>query len=186
MLLVVGCEIYESNEKKEMTYEAPKYPPVKFEDDRRRKLSKDDIEEIKSLRVKGWSYKKIGQFMGVSGRTAQYHSDPSYKEKSNKYRYGLLKKQLAGDPELRAKRQREKLDFLAERRINDPEFRDFKNKHTYKWKKKRYHTDPEFKKKTRLQALEKYHRDMETQPEKLKERWRRSRLKKSTQKKGKS
>ena len=160
-----------------MTYTAPKYPRIKFEDDARRKLSKDDVAEMQSLRRSGWSYRRLGKQFGVSPQTAHYHTDPAWAEELNKKRYQKLKKQLADDPELAKQRNYEWNQRFLERARNEPEVADFKAKHTYKWKKEKYHTDEEFKKKTQEQARAKYRRDMETQPEKLRERWQRRNLK---------
>lgn len=142
-----------------MSYDAPKYPRVKFENDARRKLTVENIAEIKSLRKQGWSYKGIGELFGVSAPTAHYHADPEFAKALNKKRYKLLKEQLAADPELKKQRNYEFNQRFLERARNDPEVREFKVKHTYKWKKKKYHTDEDFKAKTRKQAKDKYYKD---------------------------
>ena len=145
-----------------MSYVAPIYPRVKFEDDARRKLSKEDIAEIKSLHSKGWLFNRIGKEFGVSGRTAHYHSDPDWAREQNEKRYKELKKgyeqQTSGERKERYYKQNQR--FL-ERTKSDPLLAEFKAKHTYKWKKNKYHTDQEFKTKTRTQAMNKYYRDKE-------------------------
>ncbi len=162
-----------------MTYEAPKYPRIAFENDARRKLTKEDIEEIKSLYKQGWSFKRIGLMFGVAPHAVHYHADPEWAREKNKQRYQALKKQLANMTEEEKKqRYHEQNQRFLERTKTDPLAKEFKAKHTYKWKKTKYHTDDDFKAKTRTQALEKYNRDRQTQPEKLRERWRRSRLNK--------
>lgn len=143
-------------------YVAPKYPRVSFKEDKRRKLSEADIAEMKSLVMAGWSYKRIGKYFGVSGVTAHYHTDEVFKDRINKKRYLLLKKQMT-DPDF-AKKHRDGNNYrFLERTKTDPLAADFKAKHTYQWKKKGYHTDPAFAEKTKKQAREAYYRNKETQ-----------------------
>lgn len=159
-------------------YKAPKYPRIKFENDARRKLTKQDIEEAKSLITSGWTYKRAGEYLGVSGTTIHYHTDPEWAKQVNQKRYQSLKKQLAEmSPKERQARFYLQNQRFLERTKTDPLAREFKAKHTYKWKKSKLGANPEFKEKTNRQALEKYHRDMKTQPEKLRERRRKARLK---------
>lgn len=147
-----------------MTYEAPKYPRLSPELDKRRKLTIEQIAEMKEWRERGKSYQWIGEAFGVSRRTAQYHTDEAFKERTNKHRYQLLKKSYEDDPDKLLAKRKDWSKRFAERTKTDKELADFKAKHTYKWKKKKYHEDETFRLKTRKQALEKYHRDKLSDP----------------------
>lgn len=149
------------------TYIAPKYPRIAFESDARRKLTKEDIAELKSLYKQGWSFRRLGAYFGVSGRAAHYHADSDWAKKQNLKRYKELKKKHANEtPEERKLRYHEQNQRFLERTKTDPSAREFKAKHTYAWKKTKYHTDEEFRKKTRTQAMDKYYRDKEGGDEK--------------------
>lgn len=139
-------------------YEAPIYPQLSFEADKRRKLTQEDIAEMKEWRERGRSYQWIADTFGVSRGTATYHLDPEFREKRNKHRYELLKKSYEDDPDKLKAKSRDWNERWAERVKTDETAAEFKAKHTYKWKKKRYHTDEEFRKKTLEQAKDHYKR----------------------------
>lgn len=143
-------------------YVAPKYPRISFEEDARRKLTKKDIAELKSLHKQGWSFKRLGHYFGVSAPAAHYHADPDWARGVNQKRYKLIKKQLSEmSPEEKKQRYYDQNQRFLERTKTDPAAKEFKAKHTYRWKKKRYYTDPAFAEKTKKQAREAYHRNKE-------------------------
>ena len=133
-----------------------KYPRLPFELDKRRKLTLEQINKIQELRQRGYSYRKLGRIFNISKNTVHYHCDILFREKLNKQRYLLLKKQRQENPKW-AKEQRKKINkqFLQNTKIYEPQ-RIFKGKNTYKWKKKKYHNDSIFREKTKKQARENY------------------------------
>ena len=133
------------------------YPKLPVEKDRRRKLSLEQIEEMKKMRESGMSYRAVGILFGVSKTAVSYHcSEQAKKDEINQQRYELLKEQEIRDPEFKEKRHREKLKNQAELLERSEEKRKHKSYRTYKWKKKKYHSDPEFREKTKERARQSY------------------------------
>ena len=60
------------------------YPPKPRELDKRRKLSEDDIKEIRRLHAAGRSYRSLAVDYGVNKTTITYHCDAEYRQKHNK------------------------------------------------------------------------------------------------------
>lgn len=137
----------------------PFYPRKDFDQDKRRKLSQDDIGEMKEWREQGKTYTWIGKEYGVSRQLVKYHTaDEEYRIEKNKQRYKLLQKQYELEPELLEKKRKQTNQSFLERTKTDSAAREFKGKHTYAWKKKKYHTDEAFRQKTLSQAKENYNR----------------------------
>ena len=135
------------------------YPKLPVTEDRRKKLTPAQIEDIKKMRDEGMSLRAIGKIFNVSKTTIKYHcSSQDEKDKLNEQRYKLIKEQEEQDPEFKEKRHKEKLKNHTELLARSEEKRKYKSKSTYKWKKKKYAKDVEFREKTRRQAREGYHR----------------------------
>ena len=138
-------------------YTAPKYPRKLFSNDKRRKLTMEEISEMKMWREQGKSYSWIGSEFGVSGRTAHYHTDEEWAAQQNKKRYQLLARKYESEPRLLEEKRKKSSEYFKQR-LSEPAIREFKAKHTYKWKKSKYHNDDDFREKTKGQARAAYHR----------------------------
>jgi hypothetical protein len=132
-----------------------KYPRLPIEEDKRRKLTMEQIDEMISLHDSGMSYRKIGAMFEVSKTLVRYHCLSGIeRDKLNHKRYELLKLQEKRDENFKEKRKEEKLQWQKDSLKRSEAKKKYKGKMTYKSKKKRYHTDEEFKTKTKKQAME--------------------------------
>lgn len=131
------------------------YPRLPENEDKRRKLTSEQIDEIRKMHESGMSLRAIAAIFNVSKTIVGYHCS-NKKDEINKRRYECLKEQEERDPEFREKRQKDKQKYNAELLVRSEEKRKYKGKATYKWKKKKYHDDPEFREKTQKQARESY------------------------------
>ena len=136
------------------------YPKLPETLDKRRKLLKEDIAELREERKKGLSYQALAEMFGVNKNTCQYHCDDEYKKRKNKRRYELIKERESWDIEYKKKRQADKHKYYREGYQKFEERRIWKGKKTYQWKKKRYHSDEEFREKTKQQAREQHRKTL--------------------------
>ena len=135
------------------------YPRLPIEQDQRRKLTMEQIDEMIALHDGGMSYRKIGAMFEVSKTIVRYHCVSGIdRDKLNHKRYELLKLQEKRDQNFKEQRKEEKLQWQKDVLKRSEAKRKYKGKATYKWKKKKYHTDEKFKLKTRKQAMETYER----------------------------
>jgi len=138
------------------------YPRLKHEEDRRRKLSLKQIDEIIELHAEGMSYRKIAEIYPVSKTAIRYYCvNEDVRDKMNKDRYKLLVAQENRDSEFKKKRHQDKMDSHKDLLKRSAAKRKYKGEATYKWKKKKYHTDEVFRKKTLEQASRRYYRRRE-------------------------
>ena len=136
----------------------PKLPP---EEDKRRKLSSEQIEAMKQMHEDGMSYRAIAAIFNVSKTIVGYHcSDQDRRDEINKKRYELLCEQEARDLEFKLRRDAEKQKDNAELLKRSAAKRKYKGKATYRWKKKKYAGDLEFREKVKKQAREAYARKL--------------------------
>lgn len=133
-----------------------KYPRLPEELDKRRKLTTDDIEEIRRIYKQGSeTHRSLAKSFGVSKTIIRYYLIDAEKRKEiNKKRYARLFEVMLFDDEKREKHIKGIKKAYKEGYQKYDLRRIYKGKQTYKWKKKKYHTDEEFRNKTREQARE--------------------------------
>lgn len=137
------------------------YPKLPAEEDKRRKLSSEQVEAMKQMREDGMSYRAIAAIFDVSKTTVSYHcSDQDRRDEINKKRYELLCEQEKRDPEFKSRRDVKKQKDNAELLKRSSAKRKYKGKATYRWKKKKYASDLEFKEKVKKQARKAYARKL--------------------------
>jgi len=137
-----------------------KYPRYSENEDRRRKLTNEQIDEIKELYNSGMSSRKIAAIYEVSKTIILYHCKSGIeKERVNNKRYELIKQQEKRNPSFKKLRQDSKRDFIKDKLRRSDEMKKYKGKVTYEWKKNKLKTDEEFKKKYNKKELERYHRN---------------------------
>ena len=133
-----------------------KYPKLPEELDRRKKLTSEDIEEIRRLYKSGEeSHRSLSKLFGVSKTSIRYYLiDDEKRKEINKKRYARLSEVMMFDSEKREKHQKAKVKSMIEGYQKYDLRREYKGKQTYKWKKKKYHTDEVFREKTKAQSRE--------------------------------
>lgn len=136
-----------------------KYPKLPPEQDKRRKLTIEQIDEIIALHDAGMSERKIAAIFEVSRNAVRYHCMSGIeREKLNRKRYELIVLQEKRSKEFKETRKEKKIANRKDILKRYEPARKYKGKTTYKWKKKRYHTDEKFRLKTQKQAMESYER----------------------------
>ena len=139
------------------------YPGVPTELDKRRKLTPEQIDEIRRLYTTGkWTHRTLGTEFGVSKTMIRYYLiDEDMRKELNQKRYARIADLVSTDPDYAEKRRVQKIKNTVDLMKRTEELKDWKGKQTYKWKKKNYHTNTEFREKTKLQSRESYYRKQE-------------------------
>lgn len=105
-----------------------KYPKLKPSEDLRRRLTVEEIRELRSMRASGHSLQELADYFHVSKSAAYYHCSSKEKKKEiNRQRYELIKDQLARDPSFSDKRKREIIACKAALLKRSPKHREYQN-----------------------------------------------------------
>lgn len=99
-----------------------KYPRVKREDDKRYKVTEEEVRKMKELKTLGFSSKKISLLLNIPLSTVKYHILDSYRERTNQKRAEKDVERWKNDPEFRRVLNERKKMSLEERRSRDKEF----------------------------------------------------------------
>jgi hypothetical protein len=133
---------------KVISEEAPQFPRKSYVQDRRRKLSEEQIEEIRHLRKMGLPLLKIAKKFGIAHQTVMYHTDPKGRKRRNKLAYLCYKERLARNPALRDKMKQARARYVQER-LKEPGFRRYyykvrniRTKRNYYLKRERIPSSP--------------------------------------------
>lgn len=99
-----------------------KYPRVKREDDKRYKVTEEEVQRMKELKALGFSSRKISSIVNIPLSTVRYHIFDSYRERTNQKRAEKDVERWKNDPEFRRVMNERKKMSLEERRLHDKEF----------------------------------------------------------------
>lgn len=100
-----------------------------------RKVSPENILDMKVLREKGWSYVKIGKLFKIDPHSVRYWIDEEYRQRCIERAKSRKRKPLTD--EQKKKRKAYIRNYIHRRYNEDPEFRDRFLSHTKKWQRKR-------------------------------------------------
>lgn len=105
-----------------------KYPRLSEGQDKRRKLSLKDIKDIQRPRACGKSLRKIAGIYDVSKAIIFYHTALEEKRAEiNKARYGLIKDQIASDPDFAEQRRKYRIQQKQDVLQRSPKHREYQN-----------------------------------------------------------
>lgn len=112
---------------KVISEESPKFPRKDPSHDKRRKLTEEQVEEIKHLRKMGNYLVAIAKKFGIAHQTVMYHTDAERKKRINRLIYLSRKERLSRDPEYKQKMRQASAKYIDER-LKEPMFRRYYNK----------------------------------------------------------
>lgn len=99
-----------------------KYPRVKREDDKRYKVTEEEVQKMKELKTLGFSSKKISLLVNVPLSTVKYHIFDAYRERTNQRRAEKDVERWKNDQEFRRIMNERKKMSIEERRKIDEDF----------------------------------------------------------------
>ena len=105
-----------------------------------KRLTKDQVKEIKRLFKKGWSRPDIAERFSVSWTITYYHTNPKYRKSmidhNKKVTKKLYKKGKAWSQKNPKRRREYMKKYYNERYHNDPKFRKQAKKYAMDWQRR--------------------------------------------------
>ena len=127
-----------------------KYPKIKCALNKKNKICKEDIPNIKKLRTQGWQFNNIANLYGVSRHTIYYIFNPKQYQKDSK------------------KRRK----YFIDKYNNDKKFKENQIKQCNENNQKRYNEDSEYRKYCKSLYKKWYKENKDHHKAKRRERWR--------------